>query len=90
MLNFASPTPPISMCGGSDHVISDRHKTLMTELAVLLGKKGISSIPPGDENEGFYSHYYLILKKKQSWNNDANLGSVSVQQIHCEAFLPWI
>lgn len=62
-LQFASPPPPFS--GVLETVMSSQSETsaLMAEITELLSKGAISKVPRGEENEGFYSRYFLVPKK---------------------------
>ncbi|XP_067357562.1 uncharacterized protein [Channa argus] len=62
-LQFA--TPPPSFAGILEtRLSSPAHATaLASELSDLLGKQAISVVPPMEENQGFYSRYFLVPKK---------------------------
>ena len=62
-LQFASPPPPFN--GVLETVMSSQTEisALMTEVSELLKKGAISRVPPGEENEGYYSRYFLVPKK---------------------------
>ncbi|KAK2902453.1 hypothetical protein Q8A73_012199 [Channa argus] len=62
-LHFA--TPPPSFAGILEtRLSSPAHTTaLASELSDLLGKRAISVVPPMEENQGFYSRYFLVPKK---------------------------
>ncbi|KAK2891979.1 hypothetical protein Q8A73_017644 [Channa argus] len=62
-LQFA--TPPPSFAGVLEtRLSSPAHTTaLASELSDLLGKRAISVVPPMEENQGFYSRYFLVPKK---------------------------
>ncbi|KAK2898066.1 hypothetical protein Q8A73_014446 [Channa argus] len=62
-LQFA--TPPPSFAGILEtRLSSPAHTTaLASELSDLLGKRAISMVPPMEENQGFYSRYFLVPKK---------------------------
>ncbi|XP_067359029.1 uncharacterized protein [Channa argus] len=62
-LQFA--TPPPSFAGILEtRLSSPAHTTaLASELSDLLGKRAISVVPPMEENQGFYSRYFLVPKK---------------------------
>ncbi|KAK2895968.1 hypothetical protein Q8A73_015456 [Channa argus] len=62
-LQFA--TPPPSFAGILEtRLSSPAHTTVLaSELSDLLGKRAISVVPPMEENQGFYSRYFLVPKK---------------------------
>ncbi|XP_028430855.1 uncharacterized protein LOC114553714 [Perca flavescens] len=62
-LQFASPPPRFA--GVLETTVSSQAESdaMMSELRELLSKGAISRVPPGEENEGFYSRYFLTPKK---------------------------
>ena len=62
-LQFASPPPRFN--GILETILSSRADCLdlQSELQELLTKDAISRVPRGEENQGFYSRYFLVPKK---------------------------
>ena len=62
-LQFASPPPRFA--GVLETTVSSQAESdaMTSELRELLSKGAISRVPPGEENEGFYSRYFLTPKK---------------------------
>ncbi|XP_078111105.1 uncharacterized protein LOC144520878 isoform X1 [Sander vitreus] len=62
-LQFASPPPRFTGVLETTVLSQAESDAMMTELGELLSKGAISRVPPGEENEGFYSRYFLTPKK---------------------------
>ena len=60
-LDFARPPPPTVV--RATVLRGEKQSALLDEVGELLGKCAIEPIAPGQENEGFYSTYFMVPKK---------------------------
>jgi hypothetical protein len=51
----------------------EKQRALRQEVQELLFKGAIQKVPPGQEREGWYGHYFLVVKKTGGWRPILNL-----------------
>ena len=62
-LQFTSVPPRFNGIVETTLSSKDQQLSLLAELQQLLAKKVISTVPKGEEMQGFYSRYFLVPKK---------------------------